>query len=65
MLSGSKVTRVSSALNAYWDQATVLRQVGVLPDSARAVADADQARKMVDFGSVPSNGLMHGGSTEV
>jgi hypothetical protein len=43
----------------------VLRQIGVLLDSTRAVADADQAKKMVDFGSVPSNGLMKGGRTAV
>jgi carboxymethylenebutenolidase len=54
-----------SAERIYWDQATLLRQIGVLPDTTPAVADADQARKMVDFGSVASNGLMHGGSRDV
>jgi hypothetical protein len=54
-----------SAERIYWDQATVLRQVGVLPDTTPVVTDADQARKMVDFGSITSNGLMNGESTEV
>jgi carboxymethylenebutenolidase len=54
-----------SAERIYWDQATVLRQIGMLPDTMPAVTGAEQANKMVDFGSVTSNGLMNAGSTEV
>jgi len=40
----------------YWDQATILKQLGLLPDGL-PVSGAEQAEKMRDP-SLPSNGLM-------
>uniref|UniRef100_A0A383W5H5 SnoaL-like domain-containing protein n=1 Tax=Tetradesmus obliquus TaxID=3088 RepID=A0A383W5H5_TETOB len=48
-----------SAERIYWDQATVLRQIGVLQPTTPATTGGDQAKKMADFGSVPSNGLIN------
>jgi carboxymethylenebutenolidase len=42
----------------YWDQATVLAQVGLLDAKGLPVAGHDEARKMMDAASVPSNTLM-------
>jgi carboxymethylenebutenolidase len=50
-----------SAERIYWDQATVLRQIGLLDDTTPATTGDDQAKKMANFGSVPSNGLINGG----
>ena len=51
----------------YWDQASVLVQLGLLDPSklpGQPVSGAEQAAKVVDFDSVPSNralmGLAHG-----
>ena len=41
----------------YWDQASVLVQVGLLDATGLPVTDADQARKVLDK-SVPGNRLM-------
>ena len=49
----------------YWDQASVLVQIGVLNPSllpGQAVSGREQAAKVLDFDSVPSNraiGLAH------
>uniref|UniRef100_A0A383W4Q2 SnoaL-like domain-containing protein n=1 Tax=Tetradesmus obliquus TaxID=3088 RepID=A0A383W4Q2_TETOB len=48
-----------SAERIYWDQATVLSQIGVLQPTTQATTGGDQAKKMADFGSVPSNGLIN------
>lgn len=42
----------------YWDQASVLVQVGLLDPNGLPVAGADTAHKVMDK-SLPSNGLMH------
>ena len=42
----------------YWDQATVLVQVGLLDAGTLPVAGAESARKVLDPASVPSNGLI-------
>ena len=42
----------------YWDQASVLAQIGALDAGGLPVAGRDEARKMVDAASLPSNGLM-------
>ena len=42
----------------YWDQASVLVQLGLLDASTLPVAGADSARKVLDA-TLPSNGLIH------
>lgn len=42
----------------YWDQASVLVQLGLLDPKGLPVAGAETARKLVD-NTVPSNGLIH------
>jgi carboxymethylenebutenolidase len=42
----------------YWDQASVLVQVGLLDAAALPVAGAEQARKALDPAAVPSNALI-------
>jgi carboxymethylenebutenolidase len=42
----------------YWDQASVLAQVGLLDAARLPVAGAETARKVLDPASVPSNSLM-------
>ena len=42
----------------YWDQATVLVQVGLLDPATLPVAGVESARKVADK-ALPSNGLMH------
>jgi carboxymethylenebutenolidase len=42
----------------YWDQASVLVQIGILDPAGLPVAGAETARKVQDPSSVPSNGLM-------
>jgi hypothetical protein len=42
----------------YWDQASVLVQVGLIDPETLPVAGSESARKVVDPTSVPSNGLM-------
>ncbi len=42
----------------YWDQASVLAQIGLLDTSDLPAAGRDAARKMMDPASLPSNGLM-------
>ncbi len=42
----------------YWDQASVLAQIGLLDTTGLPIAGHDVARKMMDASSVPSNGLM-------
>jgi carboxymethylenebutenolidase len=44
----------------YWDQASVLVQLGLLDPAGLPVAGAEAARKMLDR-SLPSNGLMKRG----
>ncbi|KAK9809062.1 hypothetical protein WJX72_008755 [[Myrmecia] bisecta] len=39
----------------YWDQASVLKQLGLLPPGTPAVSGAEQAAKVADQPSVPSN----------
>jgi carboxymethylenebutenolidase len=41
----------------YWDQASILVQIGLLDPTSLPVAGADQARKMLDK-SLPSNALI-------
>ena len=41
----------------YWDQASVLVQIGLLDPAELPVAGADASRKVVDK-NLPSNGLM-------
>ena len=44
----------------YWDQATVLLQLGLLPPHLQCCATgADQAAKAKDHGCLESNGLIH------
>ena len=47
----------------YWDQASVLVQVGLLDAAALPVAGAEQARKVLDPAAVPSNALIARGET--
>ena len=42
----------------YWDQASVLAQIGLLDTGTLPVAGHQVAQKMLDATSVPSNGLM-------
>jgi carboxymethylenebutenolidase len=42
----------------YWDQATVLAQLGLLDAAALPIAGAESARKALDQHSGPSNGLI-------
>jgi carboxymethylenebutenolidase len=42
----------------YWDQASLLVQVGLLDPEALPVAGIEQARKLLDP-TLPSNRLMH------
>jgi carboxymethylenebutenolidase len=42
----------------YWDQATVLAQIGLLDTKGLPVAGHDASKKMIDAASVPSNTLM-------
>ena len=42
----------------YWDQASVLTQIGFLDPENLPVAGHDVAKKMMDAASLPSNGLM-------
>jgi carboxymethylenebutenolidase len=42
----------------YWDQASVLAQIGLLDTKGLPVAGHDQAKKMMDPASLPSNTLM-------
>jgi carboxymethylenebutenolidase len=42
----------------YWDQASVLAQIGLLDTKGLPVAGHDEARKMLDAASLPSNTLM-------
>jgi len=41
----------------YWDQASVLAQIGLLDPGALPIAGVETARKLID-GTLPSNGLM-------
>ena len=41
----------------YWDQATVLVQVGLIDGEELSVSGAESARKVLDPASVPSDGL--------
>jgi carboxymethylenebutenolidase len=45
----------------YWDQASVLLQVGLLSAAGLPVAGAEAARKVLDKASEPSNALMRAG----
>ena len=42
----------------YWNQASVLVQLGLLDPANLPVASADSGRKVLDPGSVPSNALL-------
>jgi hypothetical protein len=42
----------------YWDQASVLVQIGLLDKALLPVAGAESARKVLDDRSIPSNGLI-------
>jgi carboxymethylenebutenolidase len=42
----------------YWDQASVLVQVGLIDPETLPVAGSESAQKVLDPTSVPSNGLM-------
>eukprot|EP00878_Enallax_costatus_P002461 GHUV01002640.1.p1 GENE.GHUV01002640.1~~GHUV01002640.1.p1 ORF type:complete len:196 (+),score=39.18 GHUV01002640.1:194-781(+) len=42
----------------YWDQATVLQQIGLLPAGLACVTGAEQALKAADHEAVPSNQLI-------
>ena len=42
----------------YWDQASVLVQIGLLDQSGLPVGGADVAKKMFDAKSLESNALM-------
>ena len=44
----------------YWDQASVLAQVGLIDQEGLPVSGAESAKKILDPASVPSNGLMNG-----
>lgn len=51
-----------SAERLYWDQATVLQQLGLLPPvgpHTTCVSGAEQAAKALDQSAVPSNLLIH------
>lgn len=52
-----KVGKVSHE-HIYWDQASVLVQIGILDPAALPVAGKETARKVVDPHSEPSNGLI-------
>jgi len=42
----------------YWDQASVLVQVGLIDREELPVSDEESARKLLDPASVPSNALI-------
>ena len=42
----------------YWDQASVLAQVGLLDPARLPIAGAESARKVLDPASIPSNALL-------
>jgi len=44
----------------YWDQASVLAQVGLIDQEGLPVSGAESAKKILDPASVPSNSLMNG-----
>ncbi len=46
----------------YWDQASVLAQVGLLDTSSLPITGAEAARKVVDLASEPSNSLIERGN---
>lgn len=43
----------------YWDQATVLAQLGLIDATKLPVAGSESARKVLNVASEPSNALMH------
>lgn len=43
----------------YWDQATVLTQLGLIDAQALPVTGVESARKVLDVASAPSNSLIH------
>ena len=45
--------------HVYWDQASVLAQVGLIDQESLPVSGAESAKKILDPASVPSNGLMN------
>ena len=45
--------------HVYWDQASVLAQVGLSDQESLPVSGAESAKKILDPASVPSNGLMN------
>jgi carboxymethylenebutenolidase len=45
--------------HVYWDQASVLVQLGLFDPTDLPVAGAESARKVLDPASVPSNALLH------
>ena len=45
--------------HVYWDQASVLAQVGLIDQEGLPVGGAESAKKILDPASVPSNGLMN------
>ena len=44
-----------SSERIYWDQASVLVQLGLLPAALLPVSGAEQAQKLIDFDAVCSN----------
>ena len=52
-----KESKIASE-HIYWDQASVLVQVGLLDAEALPVAGAESARKLMDPASVPSELLI-------
>lgn len=42
----------------YWDQASILVQIGLIAPKALPVAGAEQARRLLDPGKMPANGLI-------
>lgn len=53
-----------AAERIYWDQATVLLQLGLLPQGQLPVTGAEQARKSVDKTAEPSNQLITRGQQQ-
>lgn len=49
----------------YWDQASVLAQVGLLDASALPITGAEAARKVLDPASEPSNALIERGERKI
>lgn len=47
-----------SSEHIYWDQASVLAQLGLIDAGVLPVAGSESARKVMDPASVPSNGLI-------